>query len=384
MENNSYLDFDEAVQFLKTTPSTMYKWLQTGKVPGHKLGRQWRFLKDELEIHLSGKGPLIQTQKEILDLENLLIQRGLSNKTKDRSRKDQKMESMNQNLAEQLIWDAYDHGTRIIHVEPHQGKYEIRYRRRKGFDHLTVVQEPTFKTLDESWRSISSPMREQNMRRLYLHRGQDEALQVRYQKIETVAGSRITLRLWNPKQDVMPLEKIAQGDTETLQTFKNWIKKKSGLIVICGATGSGKTTTVESLLKEIQAKGQVIFTVENPVEIVIDGINQVELSRNTADEFELAYERIIYSDPDVIAFGLGHVHGFEKVIVEKSLSAAMTGHLVILQWHANSCPEALEQIQKFSDQNVSSNLIGLCHQKLVPSEKGLKAIYQFQQGESLK
>ena len=182
MENNSYLDFDEAVQLLKTTPSTMYKWLQTGKVPGHKLGRQWRFLKDELEMHLSGKGPLIQTQKEILELENLLIQRGQNKKS---------MEATSQNLAEQLIWDAYDHGTRIIHVGPNQGKYEIRYRQRKGFDHLTLVQEPTFITLDESWRQLSSPMREENMRRLYLHRGQDEALQVRYQKIETVAGPRI-------------------------------------------------------------------------------------------------------------------------------------------------------------------------------------------------
>ena len=56
MDNKNYLDFDEAVQLLKTTPSTLYKWLQAGKIPGHKLGRQWRFLKDELEIHVSGKG----------------------------------------------------------------------------------------------------------------------------------------------------------------------------------------------------------------------------------------------------------------------------------------------------------------------------------------
>ncbi|NUN05819.1 MAG: helix-turn-helix domain-containing protein [Bdellovibrio sp.] len=51
-----YLDFDQAVAFLKTTPSTLYKWLQAGKVPGYKLGRQWRFLKGELEFHVSSKG----------------------------------------------------------------------------------------------------------------------------------------------------------------------------------------------------------------------------------------------------------------------------------------------------------------------------------------
>jgi len=65
---NEYLDFDQAVALLKTTPSTLYKWLQAGKIPGHKLGRQWRFLKEELEIHVSGKGSKINIQKDFLAL----------------------------------------------------------------------------------------------------------------------------------------------------------------------------------------------------------------------------------------------------------------------------------------------------------------------------
>ena len=366
MDNKNYLDFDEAVDFLKTTPSTMYKWLQTGKVPGHKLGRQWRFIKNELEVHVSGKGPQIQIQKEILELEDLLT---------TRSRKDQKMR--NTGIAEQIIWDAYDHGTRMIHIAPAQGKYEIRYRQRKGFDSLTVVQEETFINLDQNLCQMSSPMREENMRRLNLNRGEEETLQVRYQKIETVAGARITLQLWNPQEDVLPLERISNNDEDALKTFKAWAKKKSGLIVISGASGSGKTTTVHSLLKEAQNIGSAVFTVENPVEIVIEGINQVEIARKTPEEFEQAYDRIIYSDPDVMALGLGHFQGLEKMLVEKALGAAMTGILVILQWHASSADEALEQIQKYSDQDVESNLIGVCHQKLVPSEKNLKAVYQF-------
>lgn len=367
MDSKTYLDFDEAVVFLKTTPSTMYKWLQAGKVPGHKLGRQWRFLKNELEVHISGQGPQIQLHKEILELENLLAQRSARGNEQKPSHE----------MAEQLIWDAYDHGTRLIHLGPAQGKYEIRYRQRKGFENLTSIQEGTFKNLDRWWRQTSSPMREENMRRLHLRRGQNETLQVRYQKIETVAGPRVTLQLWNPQQDVLPLESISNDHAETLHTFKTWAKKKSGLIVICGVAGSGKTTTVYSLLKEIQNQGSEIFSVENPVEIAIDGINQVEMAKTSSEEFELAYDRIIYSDPDALAFGLGHFHGLEKVMVEKSVTAATMGHLVILQWTAGSCEEALQQIQKHTGQDVESVLIGVCHQKLVPSAKGLKAVYQF-------
>ena len=82
MDKHEYLDFDEAVQFLKTTPSTLYKWLQAGKIPGHKLGRQWRFLKDELEIHVSCKGSRIHIQKDFLNLAELLSTRS-NNKEND-------------------------------------------------------------------------------------------------------------------------------------------------------------------------------------------------------------------------------------------------------------------------------------------------------------
>ena len=81
MNNSEYLDFDGAVQLLKTTPSTLYKWLQAGKIPGHKLGRQWRFLKDELEIHVSGRGSRIHVQTDFLNLAELLSNR--SNFTED-------------------------------------------------------------------------------------------------------------------------------------------------------------------------------------------------------------------------------------------------------------------------------------------------------------
>ena len=97
---------------------------------------------------------------------------------------------------------------------------------------LTDIQEESFAALDESLTQFSTPLDDGTSRRIYLHRGEHDVLQVRYQKLETVIGPRLTLRLFQPKTDVLPLEKIT-GDPTALSTFKSWLTKKSGLFLVC-------------------------------------------------------------------------------------------------------------------------------------------------------
>ena len=113
MQATDYLDFDEAVVFLKTTPSTLYKWLQAGKIPGHKLGRQWRFSKDQLELYVSGQINKTTLNKEANELCALLEKRN--------QRKDLKMDTNMDVSSEKIIWDAYDHGSRVVHICPAKG-----------------------------------------------------------------------------------------------------------------------------------------------------------------------------------------------------------------------------------------------------------------------
>jgi type IV pilus assembly protein PilB len=371
MDNKTFIDFEEAVRFLKTTPSTMYKWLQAGKVPGHKLGRQWRFIKEELENHVSGKGPQNQPQQEISELAQILNDRCNTSAVKVKS----------SSIGEELIWDAYEHGCRLIHISPLKGKFEIKYRDRKGLTGLAEIQESTFQSLDLAWRQNSAPTQGEDTRRMYLTKNH-QALQIRYQKIETISGPRVTLRLWNPQEDILSLEKIADGHAETLKTLKIWSQKSFGLIVISGSLGSGKTTTYESLLKAKQILGAHVFTVENPVEILIEGIHQVELVRKNGEQFETAFHQIMNSDPDVIGIGLEHYEGLEKIMIEKAVAAASTGHLVLMQITASSCEDALAKIKKNSDFDVESVLVGISHQRLVPSGNRIKAQYRFLTPES--
>lgn len=369
MDNKEYLDFDEAVTFLKTTPSTLYKWLQAGKIPGHKLGRQWRFLKEELEIHVSGKGSKINIQKDFLALTELLTSRAKP--------KENKVELNISNLPEKIIWDAFDHGSRTIHIYPAKGKYEISYRTDVGMETLSSIQEDTFAEIDESIKKNSTAREDGSTRRLYLHRSDEDVLQVIYHKIETVTGPRLTLRLWQPEKDVLPLEKIT-GDKEVLNQFKSWLEKQSGLFFVSGRSGSGKTTTIYSLLKEFKDLGHVVFTIEDSAMLIIEGINQIELKGKAASQFQETFDNVYSSDPDVICLGLGRYTGIEEKVFTAAYQAASTGHIVLIQMDQPSCKEAVETFKKFVKYPIDHLIAGVSCQKLVTLEHGKrKAVYEF-------
>jgi excisionase family DNA binding protein len=368
MDNNEYLDFDGAVEFLKTTPSTLYKWLQAGKVPGHKLGRQWRFLREELELYVSGRGSKIQVQKDFINLCKILDER--SNK------KENAMEPNISKLAEKIIWDAFDHGSRLVHIYPARGKYEISYRTRQGLDQLSTIQEDFFTELDSALQAGSSAIGDEETRRMYLHRDSDDVLQVRYQKLETVTGSRVTLRMWQPEKDVLPLEKIS-GNKDVLNEYKSWLKQSHGFLLVTGAPGSGKTTTMYSLLNELQKQKRVVFTIEETVQLIIEGINQVELKGKNVHQFESVFDQVYSSDPDVIALGFSSYHGIEEKFFNAAYSAAAAGHLVVIQMNHSSCSEAVEFLKKYVRYPVDHLIAGVSCQKLVEQNGALKAHYDF-------
>lgn len=372
MDNTEYLDFDQAVSFLKTTPSTLYKWLQAGKIPGHKLGRQWRFLKEELDIHVSGKASKINVQKDFLNLSELLITRS--------KQKESKMETNMDVLPEKIIWDAFDHGARNVHIYPSKGKYEISYRTHKGMEKLISIQEESFRVIHEALVQIAIGSDKGNSKRINLLRdnakSETDILQVKYQKLETVTGPRVTLRLWQTEKDVLPLEKIT-SEKEVLETFKKMTNKTNGLIIVTGASGSGKTTTLYSLINEFKNKGHVVFTIEDTAELVIEGINQVEIKGKTADQFEEVFESVYSSDPDVICLSVGTAFDTENTVYNLAYKAASTGHLVVLLMHQPSCQDAINTFTKFVKFPTDHIIAGVSCQKLIEQNGKAKAVYEF-------
>ncbi len=368
MENNEYLDFDQAVSFLKTTPSTLYKWLQSGKVPGHKLGRQWRFLRDELEFHVSGKAPKVQHQKELLKFADFLNQR-----TKQKSK-----EGFMENLGEKLIWDAYDRGVKEIHLSPKGGRYEVTYRKSpSNVESQVGIEESLLKVIDESWVLQSSPIKTDNRRRFVLHRDEDQSLQVQYRKVDTITGPHITLYMMEAKQDILDLERLMEKNLA--EKVRAWMAQKRGLIIISGSAGSGKTTTVYSMMEATKNTGKVVFTLESPATLIFDGVSQVEYVTRDADDFEANLLAISAAGADVIVLGLGETGSLKRAILKAAINKAKDGVLVLLQLPADSIEEAVEKYEDAMSESMKSVPVSILWQELKTDGGRLKAHYKIRE-----
>jgi len=176
-------------------------------------------LKDELDAHISGSASTATIQKDLMRLTWLLQSRS--------QKKEEKMRDNMDLIPERMIWDAFDHGSSVIHIYPAKGKYEISYRTSKGLEKLIGIQDESFSLIDEALAKIASGT--ENNKRINLMRDaeseESDLLQVNYQKLDTVTGPRVTLRLWQTEKDVLSLDKIT-SDKTALESFK---KIKNGV-----------------------------------------------------------------------------------------------------------------------------------------------------------
>lgn len=345
MQNQDYLDFNETVTYLKTTSSTLYKWLQAGKLPAHKLGRQWRFSRSELDAHLFS-----QTK------------------------------TSTENLSKKIIWEAYDLGVRTIHISPMRGDYEISYRSHQGAHSVTTMTVEQFKDMNQYFSKQINSLDNKNENsnyRIFLKRDSEE-IQIKYHSIDTVVGLKVTMTLWNPEKDVMPLEKICGSDPTALNKFKDMSKRRQGLIIVTGQSGSGKTSTVYSLLNEFNQKRNIVFTLEDKVQMIVQGIQQVEFNYKNKSQLTNVIEEIYNSDPDVICFGLTSMAGFEDVIFTEAAKIVQSGHVVVLQMNFATVDQAIQNFKKHSDIQLDErSFIGAVSQKLVSRAGKIVAEYQF-------
>ncbi len=378
MDNNDYLNFEDAVSYLNTTRSTLYKWLQSGKVPGHKLGRQWRFLKTELDTFRYPKGKEATISSGVEKLAKFLQKR------RSKNRKGRKMSTTHdsiEDLANRLILDAYNSGCLDIHLQPTSDFYQIVYRADPN-ENVTTVDRTLFKALDEHWREVSSSVESEDTRRFMLSLEEDD-FQINYQSIETIQGRRITLRLLSCENLNVSLERITP-DEMYKKTLEDWSRHSYGIVAIAGMVGSGKTTAVTAFLNEAKKQEKVIFSLENGSEFVNDGINQVELGMiSDRDQLLEKINAVSASAPDVVCLGLASQ---PKDLAEllRACYALSKWTLLVLHLDATSLKDAIAKMSEAVGENIESNLVGVCWQNLLRSEGSIELEYKLHFGKLAK
>ena len=225
-----------------------------------------------------------------------------------------------------------------IHVEPNKTGITIRFR-IDGVLHEVPAPPKRWQNMVISRLKVLSGMDLAEKRvpldgRIKLN-VPDRKLDVRVSSIPTVFGESIVMRILDQASVLMGLEDVGFLP-DSVNTFKELIRSPNGVILLTGPTGSGKTTTLYSALATINNAETKICTVEDPVEYMLDGINQVQVNKDIGLDFALALRSILRQSPDVIM--VGEMRDLEPA--EIGIRAALTGHLVFSTLHTNDATSA--------------------------------------------
>ena len=271
-------------------------------------------------------------------------------------------------LVNKIVLDASEAKASDIHIESYPGKQPVRVRFRQD----GALRE--YLTLPASYRAavisrvkimasldISEKRRAQDGKILFQNFGPAK-LELRLATIPTADGLEDAVLRLLPGGGATPMDQLGLRP-QVLAALQNVAARPYGILLVCGPTGSGKTTTLHSVLSHINKPDSKIWTAEDPVEIVQPGLRQVQVHAKIGWTFAAAMRSFLRADPDVIMIGEMRDEETARIAIEASL----TGHLVLSTLHTNSAPESVVRLLDMGMQpfNFADSMLGILAQRLV-------------------
>ena len=252
-----------------------------------------------------------------------------------------------------------------IHAEPLEDRLRIRYRidgvLKEAFAFPKSHVNPIISRIKiMSKLDISEKRLPQDGRIRCLLRGRKSDFRV--STLPGRWGEKVVLRALESDNSVLNLSKLVTEKAE-LNIIQNMSKSPYGIVIIVGPTGSGKSTTLYSMLSELNTPGVNISTVEDPVEYTLDGIHQVQVIREKGLDFSRALRSLMRQDPDIILVGETR----DKETAQAAMEAALTGHMVFTTLHANDTSTAITRLAEMEvpPYLIGASIIGVVAQRLV-------------------
>jgi general secretion pathway protein E len=268
-------------------------------------------------------------------------------------------------LVNLLITRAVEARASDIHIEPFEDTLRIRYR----VDGVLLDHESPPKRLQRAVISRVKIMAKMNIAERRLPQDGrirfqilDKDLDLRVSTVPTLYGESVVMRILDRSSLLLSLGELGFPDDVRLQ-FQRLIRKPHGMILVTGPTGSGKTTTLYTVLSEINSADKKIITIEDPVEYQLRGVNQIHVKPKIGLTFANGLRSIVRQDPDVIM--VGEIRDAETADI--AIHSALTGHLVFSTLHTNDAPGAITRLLDMEIENylVSSVLVAVLAQRLV-------------------
>ncbi len=279
-------------------------------------------------------------------------------------------------LVNALLSDAVKRGASDIHFEPEEGFLRFRYRidgvlRQVRSLHRNYWSALAVRLKVMSGLDIAETRAPQDGRITLSLSGRQ--IDFRVSTIPTVHGENIVLRVLDRQKGIVPIDELGLDD-DVLHLLKLMVARPEGLMLVCGPTGSGKTTTLYSVLNHLNTESVNIMTLEDPVEYPMGMIRQTSLNEAVRLDFASGIRSMLRQDPDIIL--VGEIRDEDTAAM--AFRAAMTGHQVFSTLHANS---AIGAIPRLIDMGVrpdimAGNVIGMLAQRLVRRlRKGCAELY---------
>lgn len=264
-----------------------------------------------------------------------------------------------------ILLDAIKSGASDIHFEPYEKAYRIRFRadgilKEVAKPPVTLTHKLAARLKVMSQMDISERRIPQDGR-IKLKLSAKRAIDFRVNTLPTLWGEKICLRILDPDSAKLGIDMLGYEDDQK-QLFLTALHQPQGMILVTGPTGSGKTVSLYTGLNILNTQERNISTAEDPVEINLEGINQVNVSSKVGLDFSSALRSFLRQDPDIVM--VGEIRDLETASI--AIKAAQTGHLVLSTLHTNSAPETLTRLRNMGvpSFNIATSVTLIIAQRL--------------------
>jgi type IV pilus assembly protein PilB len=268
-------------------------------------------------------------------------------------------------IQKDLLQEALECKASDIHIEPSETSVQVRYRIDGWLRRGPILPRSVLESLVSRYKiSCNLDISEKRMPQdgSFRLRLVNKVIDLRVSMLPTLWGEKVVVRILDTEQPFLGVNQLGLPPPlrDKLETM---IERPQGLLLVVGPTGSGKTTTLYSLVQAIHREGINVVTVEDPIEYAMDGINQVQVFEKAGLTFANTLRSILRQDPDVIL--VGEIRDEETAQI--ALRAAFTGHLVLSTLHTNDAASTLTRLYDLGLEPymLSSCLLGILSQRLI-------------------